>query len=49
MPLYNKGNQFIYIIDKKNDSFNTEEGLSVCYVPLTDARKQMPGNNVGGI
>ena len=45
MPLYNNNNQFIYIIDKKNDSFNLEEGLSVCYVPLTDAKFQMLGKN----
>ena len=45
MPLYNNNNQFIYIIDKKNDSFNQTEGLSVCYVPLTDAKFQMLGKN----
>ena len=50
MPLYNNGNQFIYIVDKKNsNSFDAQEGLSVCYVPLTDAKKQMPGYNVGGV
>ena len=45
MPLYNNNNQVIYIIDKKNDSFNRTEGLSVCYVPLTDAKFQMLGKN----
>ena len=50
MPLYNKGSQFIYIVDRKNNnSFNAEEGLSVCYVPLTDAKNQMLGNNGGRI
>ena len=43
MPLYNNGNQFIYIIDKKSDKFNLDQGLSVCYVPLTDAKFQMLG------
>ena len=42
MPLYNNNNQFIYIIDKSSDKFNAMEGLSVCYVPLTDAKHQMP-------
>ena len=45
MPLYNNGNQFIYIIDKKSDKFNLDQGLSVCYVPLTDAKFQMLGKN----
>ena len=42
MPLYNKGNQFIYIIDKKGrDNFDAEEGLSVCYSPLTSVYNQL--------
>ena len=45
MPLYNNGNQFIYIIDKKSEGFKASEGLSVCYVPLTDARSQLLGHN----
>ncbi len=45
MPLYNNGNQFIYIIDRKSDKFNLEEGLSVCYVPLADAKFQILGKN----
>ena len=44
MPLHNKGNQFIYIIDKKSDNFEVQEGLSVCYSPLTTVYEQL--NNV---
>ena len=45
MPLYNNGNQYIYIINKKAEGFNASEGLSVCYVPLTDAKSQLFGHN----
>ena len=42
MPLYNKNNQFIYIIDKKGgDSFEAAEGLSVRYSPLTTVYNQL--------
>ena len=45
MPLHNEGNQFIYIIDKKNsESFEAQEGLSVKYSPLTTVYDQL--NNV---
>jgi protein-L-isoaspartate(D-aspartate) O-methyltransferase len=46
MPLYNKdGNQYIYIMDKKSEGFESQQGLSVCYVPLTDPKSQLYGSN----
>ena len=44
MPLYNNGEQFIYIIDKKSKGFKASEGLSglsVCYSPLTTIYEQL--------
>ena len=46
MPLGPQGNQYIYAIDKlENGKIKKQKGLSVRYVALTDAKKQLIGNN----